>query len=331
MHLRRTRWLTRINDERGAAGTVFAIILGGGLILGMSAMVVDLGQLFVERRILQNAADASALAIAQRCAMAQSSATYATECTRVVSAANLGQMTSGNSPDQQTNIDTICGFAYPNAALNPSSTTYCSPVTTKTYDCKINFRPNTSVASPVQQYVRVITSTKTTTGTTLKLFFTKAFMGNSASNQVTVRACGQAFWGGVSKADVKLPFALSICNFVGIGANTITGSDGANTAACTNRSSLSGTSLCNSLTDCNHVGTVGFACTGSAVRIATATGTENVTTCAPWNDATCLMTHNLKLGDYIEYQNSGSSVNGVEKLCGGSKGSMRDALTANLG
>jgi Flp pilus assembly protein TadG len=38
------------------------------VLLGMGAIVVDFGQLYVERRELQNGADAAALAVAQDCA-----------------------------------------------------------------------------------------------------------------------------------------------------------------------------------------------------------------------------------------------------------------------
>ena len=52
----------RVQDDRGLAAVVFAMTLPA--VLGMCAVVVDGTRLFVERRELQNAADAAALAAA---------------------------------------------------------------------------------------------------------------------------------------------------------------------------------------------------------------------------------------------------------------------------
>jgi Flp pilus assembly protein TadG len=53
-------------DERGATIVIVAISLVA--LLGMVALVIDVGKLFVERRELQNGADAAALAVAEGCA-----------------------------------------------------------------------------------------------------------------------------------------------------------------------------------------------------------------------------------------------------------------------
>jgi Flp pilus assembly protein TadG len=55
-----------IRDENGATAVVVAILLA--LLIGMSALVVDLGDGMWERRMLQNSADAAALAVAIDCA-----------------------------------------------------------------------------------------------------------------------------------------------------------------------------------------------------------------------------------------------------------------------
>lgn len=59
--LRKTR--KACADERGAATVMFALALP--LVIGMQMLVVDGSRVFVERRTLQNAADAAALAAAQ--------------------------------------------------------------------------------------------------------------------------------------------------------------------------------------------------------------------------------------------------------------------------
>lgn len=61
------RWLTAENDdERGAISVIVAILLV--TLLGFTAIAVDIGVIYSERAQLQNGADASALALAQKCA-----------------------------------------------------------------------------------------------------------------------------------------------------------------------------------------------------------------------------------------------------------------------
>ncbi|MFM2184152.1 MAG: hypothetical protein RJB61_2446, partial [Actinomycetota bacterium] len=59
---RRTR-----TDDRGAILPL--VVISMVLLLGMGAMVIDIGHIYAERRQLQNGADAAALAIAQSCAI----------------------------------------------------------------------------------------------------------------------------------------------------------------------------------------------------------------------------------------------------------------------
>lgn len=54
-------------DDRGAILPL--VVISMVLLLGMGAMVIDIGHLYAERRQLQNGADAAALAIAQSCAL----------------------------------------------------------------------------------------------------------------------------------------------------------------------------------------------------------------------------------------------------------------------
>ena len=56
-------------DERGAIGIIVAALLGFGVLTGMGALVVDVGQLYQERAELQNGADAAALGVAKSCAL----------------------------------------------------------------------------------------------------------------------------------------------------------------------------------------------------------------------------------------------------------------------
>jgi Flp pilus assembly protein TadG len=58
--------MRNLTDERGAVAVLTAILLV--VLLGMSALVIDVGSGYHERRVLQNGADAAALAVAQSCA-----------------------------------------------------------------------------------------------------------------------------------------------------------------------------------------------------------------------------------------------------------------------
>ena len=62
------RGLLRGHDE-GAVTMIVAVVLAGGVLLGMAALTVDVGLIHAERRELQNGADAGALAVAQQCAV----------------------------------------------------------------------------------------------------------------------------------------------------------------------------------------------------------------------------------------------------------------------
>jgi hypothetical protein len=58
--------MRNLTDERGAVAVITAVLLIA--MLGMGAIVIDVGSLYHERRVLQNGADAAALAVAQTCA-----------------------------------------------------------------------------------------------------------------------------------------------------------------------------------------------------------------------------------------------------------------------
>src|ERR1019366_3157507 len=55
-------------DERGVIGVLVAMMLGAGVLTGVGALAIDVGQLYQERAELQNGADAGALAVAESCA-----------------------------------------------------------------------------------------------------------------------------------------------------------------------------------------------------------------------------------------------------------------------
>ena len=58
LHLRES-----LRGEHGAVATVFAIVFGAGVFVFLLALTVDVGRIYAERRVAQNAADAAAMAV----------------------------------------------------------------------------------------------------------------------------------------------------------------------------------------------------------------------------------------------------------------------------
>lgn len=62
------RFFGRRSDDRGGVATIVAILLASGMLMGLGAIVVDVGQLYGEREELQSSADSAAMAVALDCA-----------------------------------------------------------------------------------------------------------------------------------------------------------------------------------------------------------------------------------------------------------------------
>ncbi len=94
--------LTPVSD-RGAVAALFAILLSSLVLFGLAAFTVDLGQLYAERRVVQNGADAAVLAIAQSCAKAEAS------CDSSPAAQTLGkEYADANASDGTTSLTEVC-------------------------------------------------------------------------------------------------------------------------------------------------------------------------------------------------------------------------------
>jgi hypothetical protein len=104
--------MRRVNDE-GAVAVLLVIVVV--VLIGMAAMVVDVGALWSERRQLQNGADAGSLAVAQLCAGGDCSG-YATEAQNYA---------NENSNDGASNVQEVCGSVSAGlpACGDPPSTT----------------------------------------------------------------------------------------------------------------------------------------------------------------------------------------------------------------
>lgn len=177
-------------DDRGALGVLIAILLGFGVLLGMGAIVIDVGFIYQERAELQNGADAGALAVARGCA------TGASTC--LVNKANY--YANHNAKDGVSTVDKVCGFDGDGVLSS------CPAPTGKITDCPA--KPSTGT-----KYVDVHTSTQTAGGDTLlPPSFARALAGNASYEGSRVLACARAAW-GPPKSATTIAFTISWCEW----------------------------------------------------------------------------------------------------------------------
>ncbi len=174
-------------DERGAIGVMVAVLLGAGVLTGMGALVVDVGQLYQERAELQNSADAAALGVARSCLLLglcnPSAAQFYAD-------ANASRLTGGVA-----GVSRVCGSGFGLGA------------------CPVSNGKLTDCPPPVgADYVNVYTSTRTASGTTLlPPVFGRTLLGSSY-NGTNVLACAQATWGAPSSA-TTIALTISACEW----------------------------------------------------------------------------------------------------------------------
>jgi len=186
-----------VHDDRGAVVVLVGILLAAGVLTGMLAIVVDLGRLYAERRVVQNGADAAALAVAQHCARSSTDAKCASEASAQGVARDLAD---GNAPDGFTNVTEVCG-ASPLAACQPTQVTWSNCID----------------PPGIAKFARVRTRTMESSG---DYFFPAIFAGLTSPEgkpDLSAGACAQAAWGTASSAMVVLPFALPACPSVPFG------------------------------------------------------------------------------------------------------------------
>jgi hypothetical protein len=172
------------SDERGAVAVLIAVLIGGGVLTGMGALVIGVGQLYAERGQLQNGADAAALAVAKSCA--------AGTCTPDIATAYAG----ANAKDGVSGVSLVCGSGSLGAC--PASTgamTDCPP------------------APSGPDYVDVHTVTAGGDGSSLlPAAFVRTLPGEANYHGTTVAACAQAQWGPPLTATTSA-FTVSACEW----------------------------------------------------------------------------------------------------------------------
>ncbi len=185
------------SSDDGAVTALVAVLLGFGVLVGMAAIVIDVGAIHAERRELQNGADAAAFAIAQDCATGDA-------CNAGTAVGDPSQVyADANAKDSRSGVTSVCG----NSSRFPLPG--CAPPSTAWTDCGPLPGSNT-------QFVEVRTRTETTSATNPTLLpgrFARALAGNEGYTGTTVPACSRAAWGPAGSATAALPVAFSRCDW----------------------------------------------------------------------------------------------------------------------
>jgi len=89
--------------DAGGVAVIMGILMATGVLLGMAALAVDVGQIYAEREELQSGADGVATAVALDCAAHRGSQCSANPIDAKIKYAN------GNAKDGLTDIQEVCG------------------------------------------------------------------------------------------------------------------------------------------------------------------------------------------------------------------------------
>lgn len=186
--LTRDRGPSLARHDSGAVLVIVAILMVA--FLGISALVIDFGSIYVERRELQNGADAAALAVAMDCAGANDcDADTSTPRARDLAIKYAG-LNAGKDGLSNVDLPTPCGLGqHLGSCPQPQSAAR-------------------AMNDGATGWVLVQTSTKTANGTTIDYRFIPG------GKKVTARAV--AAWGPPGAA-TTIPLILSACEYLDAG------------------------------------------------------------------------------------------------------------------
>lgn len=193
--------------ERGAAATILATFLAGGVIMGMLAVSVDLGNLAYERRQVQNAADATSMALASTCA--------ADEDNCDPQNAGVKSLLGANSHDAVSRYNAL-PYTKGACAHGPGL-----PVGTVLAPCTVagdisvlgKCPPVPSGFNPLIPYVETYAATRTVgNGDKLFLPFSRVLAGGASGDKGS-SACARAAWGKPVGYSASLPITFSSCEW----------------------------------------------------------------------------------------------------------------------
>lgn len=209
----RRPFLKRLRSgERGAVATIVAVLACFGVVTGMLALTVDVGNVWWERRQLQNGADATSLGLAAYCAQ------KGADC----DPAKVAYLLSANATDNAAQYDLrpgqasngACGRAVVGA---PATLDQCPSATTDAALTDLSKCPPLpdwlKGAGATIPYVETYSKTEQPDGQTiLPKFFSQALLGGPGPD-VTVTACARAAWGPPSSYTGAVPVTFSACEW----------------------------------------------------------------------------------------------------------------------
>jgi len=181
--------------DEGAVTTLFALLLSSLIVVGMLALVVDIGRLYIEREELQNGADSAALAAARGCAQDERC-----DPSDLLSAAAAAARANARDGAAQTTLRCLRV-----AGVTPMTCPYDDTQLTR---C-VGPRPSSG------NFVEIRTSTETEDGSTLlPATFGSALLGESYQG-TRAMACARAAWGALSAHPRAFRLGVHSCVFEG--------------------------------------------------------------------------------------------------------------------
>ena len=189
--------------DRGAVALVVAVLFGSMALLGCAALTLDVGSMSLERRQLQNGADAAAASAVIDCATTAS-------CPLVTSATDpkmgrLRALANGNAADGATAVGRVDGAAAVCGAGRSELPSCAAVAGSQLRDCP-------PVTPPPSQFVRVYTQTSRPDGgnTLLPSAFAEAIAGPAGTRH---QACAAYAWGAPAAFSITSPLAISLCDY----------------------------------------------------------------------------------------------------------------------
>jgi hypothetical protein len=194
--------------ERGGVMTIVAVLLAGGVLMGMAAISIDVGRLLAEKRQLQNSSDAASLSLADDCWASPGSCAVTS---------NEQTLANGNSDDNTTTITSACSVNIAGSPING-----CPTATGALADCAP--LPDAFAAMSGLPYVEVRTRTRIPNGDNGLTNYLASALGITKSSAA---ACARAAVGTIDSGVGELPITISACEWSRqTGGNPVTGSGG---------------------------------------------------------------------------------------------------------
>lgn len=189
--------------EGGAIATVVAVILFTGVAFGMLALSLDVGQMMMEKRQLQNGADSVSMYLARDCAQNN-------KCDVAASNAATTALNNNNSSTNSNDLQTRCFYNLGGTAglSVAGSDPACDPAASQSgafADCG-PLPPGFSADVP---YVQVATRSRPASTSGLRNWTAPLIGGSSDSS---VGACARAAWGSPGFGS-GIPITMSMCDW----------------------------------------------------------------------------------------------------------------------